>query len=351
MITTSSTLPRLDNVPGAVYTGDDGSFAHMLALTLLRGRTITAADAAHVDAGTTDHDLVSEAITRVWQSVVEGHRCFDWHLKVTEQVAEYNIPRGVRLKIGTLNGIGSSPNYALKPGIMRLEKIADGLGETVLAVLYEACHHYLPTVCTPRMSLDIAEYVYWSCHPDEISVLPELRDMYDEPKSTISDEAFIKKHNIPRRAEFFRNCPDWIFRPTQRLPIESIRIIEKWDVFAACVIQACDEIHHLITECGPFPRVDCTDEYGAPLDYAMILRWTSDDSTDRIIDDHYANEMQGDPVDGSCSRLFKFEGTAISTWLRGMANTGRLARAVEGLLDFVASPIGMDEAQQIRVRV
>ncbi|KVL10780.1 hypothetical protein WJ45_02670 [Burkholderia ubonensis] len=350
MITSPMTLPRLDHVPGAIFTGSGGDFAHALALALMRGRTITSADAARVDTGTTDHELVSDTITRVWQSVVDGHRYFDWHLKVTEKAAKHGFPRGVRFKICNLDGIGSSPRYVLKPGIMRLEQIADGLGETVLAVLYEACHYYLPTVCTPAMSLDIAEYVYWSGYPDEISVLSELRDMYEEPHSAIGDEAFLKKHDIPRRAEFFRNCPDWIFHPEQRLSLENIRHIEKRDVFAACVIQACDEIHQIITTGGPFPRVDCTDDYGAPLDFAMILRWTSDDSTNRILDDHFANEIQGDVVEGSCSRLFKLEGNGIATWLRNMTNTGRLARAVEGLLNLISSPEGQDEPQQIRVR-
>ncbi|WP_186058894.1 PRTRC system protein F [Burkholderia gladioli] len=351
MIVTPMTLPRLDNVPGALFSGDTGEFAHALALALMRGRTITAEDAARVDAGTTDHDIAEETISRVWRSVVEGHRYFDWHLSITEHRPHTQAQRRARFLIGTNDGPGSAPHLSLEPGIMRLEGIADGLGQTVLAVLFEACHYYLPTICTPHMSLDIAEFMYWNGYENESAMMADMRELYEGSDGTVDDESLIRKHDIPRRAEFFQDCPDWIFRPKQCLSIDNIRHIEKWNVFAACVIEACDEIHTIITDGGPFARTDCSDDYGAPIDYALVLRWTTDDSTDRILDDHFEQESQGDAVDGSCSRIFDLTGNSISTWLRNMKNTGRLARAVEALLKFIATPQHDGEAQQVRIAV
>ncbi|WLE60262.1 PRTRC system protein F [Burkholderia plantarii] len=355
MNTTPMMLPRLDNVPAAVFAGGDGDFSHALALALLRGKIITAGDAADIDAGTTDYELASCVVTRLWQTVVAGHRYFDWNLSIEEAVTYPNEtrPRRARFRIHTQNGVGGASQLALRTGVMRLEAFAAGLGETVLAVLYEACHHYLPTIVTPSMSLDIAQYVYWNGHRDEIAALPEMRDWYDHHDGSIENddaEAFFLAHNISRRSEFFQSCPDWIFEPQQRLTEANIRHIERFDVFAACVIQACDEIHRIITQSGPFPRVDCYDACGAPLDYALILRWAGDDSTDRILDDHFEHEMQGDAVEGSCERALNLDGGQIAKWLRGMQKTGDIARAVEQLLNLIATR-AEDDINDARIQV
>ncbi|MBR8316034.1 PRTRC system protein F [Burkholderia dolosa] len=359
MIAPALALPRIAaEVPVRYVTstshGSDGNFAHALALALMRGNLLTDADAWQANNHRDETELARVAITREWLDRTDGLMIFEWNLRVSEE--RYSPTpyasgdsRSAWFSIHSNQGAGSAPCRYLSAGITHLEGVMPGLGQTVLAVLYEACHHYLPSVCTPRETLYLAEYQYWQGHVDEISALEELMLLHDKDPAQTTAAEFFEEYSVPRRSEFFRGAPEWIAEPVQVLSTADVGYASLVDDTAAAVINACDEIHRLIVQGGPFARVDCRDGCHGVVDYSLYLLWDQQDGTDRILDDFFESEMQADPLDASCIVQLSLIGDEIGNWFARMTNTARLARAVEVLLDLLALRAPDNVGVQVRV--
>ncbi|QTD91783.1 PRTRC system protein F [Burkholderia anthina] len=358
MIAPALALPRIAaGVPTRYVTstdhGSDGHFAHELALALMRGKLLTDDDAVNADSHRDETELARHAITREWLDRTDGLMIFEWNLRVSEEsysptVYASGSARSAWLSIHSNEGAGSAPCRYLSAGINHLENVMPGLGQTALAVLYEACHHYLPSVCTPRETLYLAEYQYWQGYANEADALEELMFFYDTDPAKTTAEEFFAEYSVPRRADFFRGAPEWITEPVQVLSTADVGYASLVDDTAAAVANACDEIHHLIVHGGPFARVDCRDAGHGTVDYSMYLFWDQQDGTDRILDDFIENELQADPLDASCVVQLPLAGNAIGNWFVRMSNTARLARAVETLLDLLALRIPENLTVQVR---
>ncbi|RQY60818.1 PRTRC system protein F [Burkholderia stagnalis] len=353
MIAAPLTLPRIaPEVPTRYTIGDDADFMRRLSLALLRGRQLSEADAAQLDDSSTESDLALNAMPRIWNEITSDIGSFDWCLAISDA---HNTRNTALVRITTAEGAGSGPIRFIGSGIRRLESIQQGLGQTVLAVLYEACHHYLPAVCTPHEAMKLAEYIYWYCHRDEVAAIDELRDMYTEPgQPVLPDQKFLDSIDVPRRAEFFASAPAWITNPERTLDACEVRRHYDTNLVAWAVIDACDAIHRTITTGGPFARVDLKDTSEYCLDYSLILAWDRGDGLERILDDFWQGEMQlGDPE--SCTALhISTDGRALGTWLDRMRNTAKLAKAVSKLVMLISTPDGSDidgEPVKVQVRV
>lgn len=359
MIAPALAIPAIAaGVPARYVTGtshdNDSNFAHELALALMRGKLLTDDDAANADSHRDETELARHAITREWLDRTDGLTIFEWNLRVSEE--RYSPTPYVSgstqcawFSIHSNQGAGSAPCRYLRAGINHLESVMAGLGQTVLAVLYEACHHYLPSVCTPRETLYIAEYQYWQCHEDENAALEELMLCHGTDPETTTAEKFFTDYSVPRRAEFFRGAPEWIAKPEQVLSTADVGYASLIDDTAAAVADACDEIHRIIVNGGEFARVDCRDAGRGPVDYSLYLLWDQQDGTDRILDDFLEHEMQADPLDVSCAVQLSLTGSEIGNWFARMSNTAQLARAVETLLDLLALRIPETATVQVRV--
>ncbi|MBR7987987.1 PRTRC system protein F [Burkholderia cenocepacia] len=331
----------------------DSNFAHALALALMRGQLLTDDDAANADSHRDETELARQAITREWLDRTDNLTIFEWNLRVSEE--RYSptpyasgSTQCAWFSIHSNQGAGSAPCRYLSAGINHLESVMSGLGQTALAVLYEACHHYLPSVCTPRETLHIAEYQYWQGHENETDALEELMFIHGVIEPTGAEE-FFTEYSIPRRAEFFRGAPEWIAKPAQVLSTADVGYASLIDDTAAAVVDACDEIHRIIVNGGPFARIDCRDAGRAPVDYSLYLLWDQQDGTDRILDDFIEDEMQADPLDVSCAVQLSLTGSEIGNWFARMRNTARLACAVEALLDLLALRTPENVTVQVRV--
>ncbi|KFL51642.1 PRTRC system protein F [Burkholderia cepacia] len=359
MISTALTLPRLANdVPTRYVVGESGQFAHNLSLALMRGNMLTFEDAQLADDHRNERELARIALTRTWQELTDEHSIFEWSLRVSSDSCGPSYYRtdddsSVWVSIHSDEGAGTAPVRFLRGSISHLERVMPGLGQTVLAVLYEACTHYLPSILTPSETISIAGYMYWQGHTDEIAALPELRMHYDDDESTTPEE-FFESCSIPRRREFFRDAPEWLVSPRQVLNTYDVHRAAEQDEIAALAVSACDEIHRLISHEGPFARVDCRDSNMGPgIDFSLFLLWDHDDGTGRVLDDFLEHEMQGDALEAACSISLPLAGKAVGNWFARMRNTARLALAVEHLLDVIAlrSPDSPAEPQRIQVRV
>ncbi|WP_334037884.1 PRTRC system protein F [Burkholderia gladioli] len=357
MIAAPLTLPRIaPDVPTRYTLGDDADFMRRLSLALLRGRQLTEADAAKLDDSSTESDLAVNALPRIWNEIASDIGVFDWSLAISDEGNNGCRPQNTALvRIVTAEGAGSGPIRFIGSGIRRLESIQQGLGQTVLAVLYEACRHYLPAVCTPQEAMGLAEYMYWYGHRDEVTAIDELRDMHhDAGQPAMSDQEFLDYIDIPRRAEFFASAPAWAINPERTLDARDVRRYYDANLQAWAVINACDEIHRTITTGGPFARVDLKDTSEYCLDYCLILAWDKGDNLGRILDDFWQGEMQcGDPE--SCTALhISTNGRALGTWLERMRNTAKLGKAVSNLVTLISTPDGSDidgEPVKVQVRV
>ncbi|NTZ84388.1 PRTRC system protein F [Burkholderia metallica] len=359
MISNALTLPRIANeVPTRYVVGESGEFAHNLALSLMRGNMLTFEDAQLANDHRNERELARIAITRVWQEITDDHSIFEWSLRVSADSCgpsyyRTNDDNSAWVSIHTEEGAGSAPVRFLRGSITHLENVMPGLGQTVLAVLHEACQHYLPSVLTPSETISIAGYMYWQGHTDEIAALPELRTCYDHIDEATPDE-FFEACSIPRRAEFFRDAPEWLVNPQQVLNTFDVHRAADQDDIAALAVSACDEIHRLISHEGPFARVDCRDSsIGPGIDFSLLLLWDHDDGTGRVLDDFLEHEMQGDALEAACAVCLPLTGKAVGNWFARMRNTARLALAVEALLDVIAlrSPDSPAEEHRIQVRV
>ncbi|WP_175981315.1 PRTRC system protein F [Burkholderia sp. BCC1630] len=358
MISNALTLPRIANdVPTRYVVGESGEFAHNLALSLMRGNMLTIEDAQLADDHRNERELSRIALTRVWQDITDAHSIFEWSLRVSADSCGPSYYRtgndnSVWISIHTTDGAGTAPVRYLKRSITHLEQVMPGLGQTVLAVLYEACTHYLPSVLTPTETISIAQYLYWQGHANEIDALPELR-MYNDDESSTPEE-FLETYSIPRRNEFFRDAPEWLIKPRQVLNTFDVHRAAEHDEMAALAVSACDEIYRLVCHHGPFARVDHFDSNAGPgIDFSLFLLWDHDDGTGRVLDDFLEHEMQGDALEAACAINLPLTGKRVSNWFSRMRNTARLAVAVEALLDVIAlrSPDSPAEAQRIRVHV
>ncbi|KUZ36569.1 PRTRC system protein F, partial [Burkholderia territorii] len=287
---------------------------------------------------------------RIWNEITSDIGTFDWSLAISDAS---NMSDTALVRITTAEGAGSAPIRFIGSGIQRLESIQPGLGQTVLAVLYEACHHYLPSVCTPHEAMILAEYMYWYGNRDEVAALPELRDMNTAPGDPpLSDQEFLDHIDIPRRAEFFASAPAWAITPKRVLDASEVRRYCDTNLIAWAAVDACDAIHRTITTGGPFARVDHKDTSEYVQDYSLILAWDRGDGLGRILDDFWEGEMQcGDPE--SCAALhISTNGRALGTWLDRMRNTATLAKAVSNLLMLISTPDGSDiEGEPVKVQV
>jgi PRTRC genetic system protein F len=348
-------LPRIAaDVPARYIAGDSRPFARNLALALMNGRLITEADAAALRDGASEHTVAETVFMREWYEITGDHRLFTWSLRVSE---ERQKPDSAWISIHNYDGAASCPIRYLRPGIMRLEQAAEGLGQTVLAVLFEACHHYLPSVCTPFETLGLAQYMYWYGEIDELGAMGELADMCDIEAPTEMTEArldeFFRVCDTPRRRDFFRGAPRWVCAPDQVLNSEHVRHARKHArdlIFVDLVADACDELHRTITTGGPFARMDCRDASEHGIDYSMILLWDKDDGTGRVLDDFWNHELQGDYLDASTMTQLPLTGTSVRRWFDRMRNTSRVARATEDLLSLISS-LDCEPAEPLAIRV
>ena len=115
------------------------------------------------------------------------------------------------------------PDVLYQRGLLRLEGIATGLGETVLAALYDGLR-LLPNTLTPQRSLWQAESVYWHGEQSESAAA----DAFGED---LGEDVF-------RRDQFFEHMPEWAALPKRRLTNKQIRAAAECDEFAAAVVAA-----------------------------------------------------------------------------------------------------------------
>ncbi len=331
-------LPRFAGVQTKYRPRDDSAaWCPPTLLGLLDGGALSVDDT--VPASTTPTQLLHRTLQRHWDEITAGARVFDWHLFVRPARDSLSHPRDDVLQISISSsdgGNGDAPQYFLGPAMQRLENIRRGLGQTVLAVFYDALA-LLPNTLTPRESLGHASWVHWGGTVDETE---SIRQTYYNDEFETMEQAAEAYHG-PTHAEFFSHMPTWAAKPIRVLTQGQVQAAARADDFAAKVVRAIDTIwHHVLATHAAGGYADCsvTNGDGDSITWMAIFRWSPDDLALRLVDDFVNQAIQAEYTDAATMHRFTHDSTEPALWLQRMRANGELARLVEHLVHLIATP-------------
>ncbi|CAJ0740879.1 PRTRC system protein F [Ralstonia mannitolilytica] len=348
---TALALPRLKGVP-LQYSGRDNADAWCTPalLGLLEGGALLPEDAQPTPASPAE--LLKRVLQRHWNAVTAGERIFVWNLGANVFSGQWHPVSDKPDAWWLLIGDGGSetpavPQLFIGPAFERLEAVRAGLGQTVLAVLYDALR-YLPNVLTPQTAFEFASVIHWHGYDSEQGAIEFEREMgaYENPEE--AEEAY----EGPRRDAFFEHMPEWAVFPKRVLSDRQVRRAAHTDDFAARVTAAVDAIHaHVCATHVLGGYADCStrDIDGESVCWSAILIWHPEDFTLRLADDFIQYVTQAEFIDAATAVAFPIDGPEAAEWLLKMRANGELARRVENLLDLLAAQNPLRQQVQIAV--
>lgn len=342
-------LPTLDAVPAAYAIRSGESFVRPLALSMLDSGVIVEADVQRRPKS--EAALVAEALTRRWARITEGMHLFDWNLRIEQAPEGYlhdrtKSPDHFWAIIQTTDGPITCREVCIGGAMQALEAVRWGLGQTVLAALCDALE-MLPTVCTPRYTLGLAEYMYWYGESDEAYALQEAMAMHD----CKTPEELMTATDFFTRSQFFEGMPEWAALPRRVLTRNQITRAANSSPLAREVVDAMTSIWNIACFYGPFADLRSQDVGADMVDFGLVVRWAEDDVAARVIDDYGHHAADGDYIEGSSVTPLKIVGNDLADWLKQMEATALLAKAVEYLLSIFMRDEFAAPRNILRVRV
>lgn len=319
-------IPRANAIAPSYHLAADSDYTTKIATTLLDAGLI-GDECVRGTSPRSFAEVCRRAIAAGWTEVTAGLRTFNWHLHVLPGTEVYSDESFAFVCVLRPETYDQWPVLEIGPRIMQLESTRPGLGQTVLALLYDAFDS-LPNVFTPRTALWTAEYVHWHGERDEAYAIEELLGWMTP------EEAQGATVDVFRRADFFCGLPEWAALPERVLTVRDIEEAARSDEFAASVVAACDAISDLAMHDGPLPSM----AHDAPCELigvSAFVRWHEDDAVLRLWDDYANLSVQGEHLEACAAVGFDIRGTGIADWIGALPQLGELARRVEVLLDLV----------------
>lgn len=317
-----------------------GALSAPLAIALIELGMITAADLAGREY---EARLVELALTRWWNRQTAGLTLFRWSLHVQE-LDTYTSHEQDGWPCFCVVPIGDAPHFSLALRVEGLENELTGFGQTVLAVLEDACC-YLPVAWTLREALGMASHIHWMGESDEQEVILEMIDQGEYA----TREAVLAEVDLFTRAQFFAGMPEWAPLPRRVCSREDIEIAASSNR-SKSVIKACDAITTLVHSTGfMLQRGESALQtmHTESVLACVWLRWSIDDATERAIDDYLENASQcGEYVEFIAACKVPATKAAIASYLRKMENMLQLAALVEQLIVLIGTPAHWMEGKQ-----
>lgn len=235
--------------------------------------------------GEHEKQLSARALSHWWTKLIRATPCkfFRWSLKV-QLLDDTNYDRATTAWFCLARIDGEIPRFALARGIERLERVLEGFGQTVLAVLRDATM-LLPESFTPWFALDWAEMTYFRESQDDA----ELLEMRREEGGYKTVQELLENEHVITRAMYYAEMPEWVCWPRRVLSRDAIVAAAGDDQFARQAIELCDALHALVNRpgflLGPADKgVGRVGEY--PIDACMVLLWRQYDVIGQTIDDY-----------------------------------------------------------------
>lgn len=342
MINQALALPHLEGIPTRYTVPVADSFLRPLALSMLDDGLINEADVARRPASTMT--LCTKALNRHWREVADRLSLFQWNLRIEENRSSNNFHWRPQEEIKhatawalitTKNGPVSGPIVCVGPAVEWLEGLRAGLGQTILAALYDVLA-MLPLVCTTSMMIDMGKYAYWQGCSTEEDAIEELLACYD-----CTREELLTDHEFVSHKDLFGSMPEWAGNPKRVLTRAQVNRVARGDRFASELVDAMDELWTALTFCGPFPDLSARHLGADLVDFTLIVRWNEDDSTARVIDDYARFAYEGDYIEAASVTPIRLtddsDHSSLREWLQKMQSTALLARAAERVLELLGS--------------
>jgi PRTRC genetic system protein F len=340
------TVPDISALPATYGASAQSPFVRDICLGLFDSGLLVESDAVH----TAPAKFAAAAIDRTWKRATASLQLFQWNLAVHEE----DFAPWVESKwtesdphvcavISTDNGPVSCETVFIGEAMYRLESIKTGLGQSVLAVLYEALD-YLPWSITIREALYFAEYFHWYCERDERGAYESYLDCGNDP---CTFEQFLADNDVLRRSDFFKVMPEWAAHPKQVLSRRQIDRLARQDEFAGRIIAACDSILGVATNYGPFAPINNRHSISDCADISLIVCWSQDDPVYRMVDDYLQDIGEsGEQVEATAVVQMPIAGAALRDWMSKIQNSALLARSVEVLLETISGPADRTAEEQ-----
>lgn len=329
---TALTLPRLTGVPSQFMVPGDSTWCSQLLLSLIDDGAMLPVDFA--GRPTSAAELLKNALRRHWLEITRGERIFRWNLGVQQMewptTGDYaGCPWLAIYPPPPDDDWFPCQPYFIGPAITRLESIMEGLGQTVLAVFFDALV-YLPGTLSPRDTLWQCAFTHWHGCSDENEALAEMA-----ATDGITVEQARETYDIPRRADLFAGMPEWVPTPRRTLTDAQVREAAACDEFARQVIGAVDGIVRIVHTNGPFADCGHGESECDSVAWCAWFRWSPSDGAPRILDDWATDAMQGEYIEAATAVPCLPGEQSAATWLTRMRATAKLARAVENLVNLI----------------
>ncbi|WP_083657880.1 PRTRC system protein F [Herbaspirillum camelliae] len=329
--TTPWILPRLSTaIPTAIWPAGAGErpIARDLAICLLQTDLVDEAD---LQTARDETELCKVALSRWWNEHAHGLNLFRLQpsIQTTRDIGHYGSTADAAFCLDIEDRF---PLLTMERAISHLEEERHGLGQTVLALLYDALA-YLPYTLSPNTVFGLAQYHYWQGEADEVA-FANISFEYEESGAS-SVEQFLADYEVFRRADFFRNIPDWLVTP-KRVCSRKQALHAAETSLTREVIAACDSI----SAWGQRPEFVRRADIGAcridalvdPISATMALAWSDDDATTRVIDDAFSMFMQGESTEMVTASELSLDVRSVKKRLAAMEEMLGLARRVEELI-------------------
>ena len=205
-----------------------------------------------------------------------------------------------------------------------LEKARPGLGRKALDILDDVlCWFSMPF--TPGGAYQMAQMLYWEGENDEKGVL----ERYAEEGEDASD--------VRKREELFDGIPDWAYAYQAKKPKKMddrafVRIAKKMaDGPYGPLLSCLARLNALLAQdkrdlrCNPSDEFQCTE----PM---VVLHWNNIDDLNRVFDDFWQYESQGEQAPWLGSISFALTEEDLSNALVRVCHTGLMLKALDDSL-------------------
>ena len=294
-------------VPAQYVLPGEDALAVPLTIALLEAGVISDAmlrapsNALLVDVfGAQEKRLTERALAHWWTKLIRTWPCkfFRWELHVQQlSDTDYDTTDTAWFcftRIGLNNNY--PPRFALAKGVEQLERLQEGFGQTVMAVLFDACQ-LLPDAHTPWSALGWVESFYWGDSDNYVELLENRR--IEGGWDTVAD--LVENEHVVTREMFYRELPEWVCAP-KRVRSRAEVGTATTTALARQVVEVCDALHTLVSGPGFILTPADKGTYRCrreTIDGSMILLWKQFDVVGEMIDE-YLNDL------GNCGEYCDF---------------------------------------------
>ena len=333
-----STLPRLGKgVPRILHTLSQSAFVATVADEMVAADVLEFPE--RIPAGLNETQFVHTGLRTWWKRITAPLQIFSWNLVVEEspecnlgmrRASDINRPNlYISLQHGQ-NTMIDVPRFNVSDRISQLEEECPGLGETVLAALYDACR-LLPGINTPRDTLGQIAFTHWQGCDDESEYIAYLAEEMEGKTPGERIKQAKEAYDGPTREWVDLMIPRWVQAPKRRRSRDDIAF-RATSKRARAVATALDNMV-LAASARPLFASNDHEAEGFCTSVSLFLNWDDQAVVYRAFDD-LANDASQAGDEHHYQDFYEFvPGEAnLKKWKKGMENMIHLAQATEELV-------------------